>query len=384
MSKLVRTSDGLVRIATSLQDDPRAAVGDVLTALRPGELAGMILFCADDAGLAAAAQETAALVDGPVVVGCTTAGEITPWGPCRGSVTAVGFPKTDFSMLALRFDGLADFDPFAAHRSVAEMIADAAVAAAALGPALERAGLLLIDGLSCREELVTHTMRHLLGDIPMIGGSAGDGMAFRRTHLLHGATVRSDRAVLVLLTARRPLRIFRSLHHAAGDSLAVITQADAAARKVLELNGEPAAREYARLVGVDILSDRIFAEHPMMVRVGGQYHARAVMRAEWDESLVFHSAIERGLVLRLGHSTGALRGLGKGLAQCDEKALDAVIAFNSVQNWLEIEAADQLFDLLEIYRANRFVGFQTYGEQYRDLHLNRSLLGLAIGTRALC
>jgi hypothetical protein len=269
---------------------------------------------------------------------------------------------------------------------VAELVAEVTAKAAHLAPSPDLAGLLLIDGLSCREELLTHTMRHLLEEIPMVGGSAGDGMRFRETHLLHGGTIGGDRAVLVLLASRRPLRVFRSSHHAAGERLAVITRADTAARKALELNGEPAAAEYARLTGVETLCDRTFAAHPMMVRAGGDYHARAVMRAESDGALAFHSAIERGLVLRIGHSTGMLDRLAAALDRCgeNEAGLDAVIVFDSVQNRIEAEAAGLSDDLLAIYRRDRFVGFHTYGEQYRDLHLNRNVLGLAIGKRLLC
>ena len=45
--------------------------------------------------------------------------------------------------------------------------------------------LLLIDGLSMREEQVTRALQHSLETIPLIGGSAGDGLKFSRTHVYH-------------------------------------------------------------------------------------------------------------------------------------------------------------------------------------------------------
>lgn len=40
-----------------------------------------------------------------------------------------------------------------------------------------------------------------------------------------------------------------------------------------------------------------------------------------------------------------------------------------------------LRDISELYRANNLVGFGTYGEQYRTMHLNQTLTGIAFGHR---
>ena len=56
----------------------------------------------------------------------------------------------------------------------------------------------------------------------------------------------------------------------------VVTEADPVARIVTEINAEPAGREYARLVGLDVdkLTPMIFATHPVVVKVGGRYYTR--------------------------------------------------------------------------------------------------------------
>lgn len=384
VSESAAVSEGIVRIVASARGEQHA-VDDVLAALRPAELTGIVAFCSGRDALEAFTATAQRDHPGVAVIGCTTAGEITPWGTQHGGICALGFPASDFTMKSVRFDGLPGFDPFAAHRTVAELVGEAALASAHLGPRLARVGLMLIDGLSCREELLTHTMHHLLEDIPVIGGSAADAIDFRRTFVAQGGAVRGDSAVLAVITSRRPMTPLRCHHHRAGEKLAVITHADPAARVVHELNGEAAAAEYARLIGIapDRLDDRALAAHPMMIRVGGEYYARAPVRVTAAGSLVFQSAIERGLVLRLGHSTGLLESLAAGLADCGEPDPDAVIAFSSVQNWIEAEAGGLIPELDELYRRHRFAGFNTYGEQYRDLHLNRSFLGLAIGKAVL-
>ena len=50
-------------------------------------------------------------------------------------------------------------------------------------PGWARFGLLMIDGLCRREEVVVATVDAALGDLPVVGGSAGDGLLFRRTRL---------------------------------------------------------------------------------------------------------------------------------------------------------------------------------------------------------
>ena len=38
-----------------------------------------------------------------------------------------------------------------------------------------------------------------------------------------------------------------------------------------------------------------------------------------------------------------------------------------------------LFRSSDLYRRYNVVGFETYGEQYRSMHLNQTFTGLAIG-----
>ena len=38
-------------------------------------------------------------------------------------------------------------------------------------------------------------------------------------------------------------------------------------------------------------------------------------------------------------------------------------------------------DISELYRVNNVIGFGTYGEQYRSMHLNQTFIGIAFGQR---
>lgn len=378
-----------VRIAASAASDTDTAAREVIAQLMPDDLAGIIVFCSSRHVLDTVAKAFEQCFADVTTIGCTTAGEITPWGAGEGTIAAIGFPSANFAFHTVCFDDLDDFDPENAHAWIAKLLADAAVAEAGLGGGqIDRACLMLIDGLSCREELITHTCQHVLERIPLIGGSAGDDFAFASTAILHGGTFRSDRAAVALLSSRRRLQVIRSEHHIASeDAFAVVTQANPARRRVEQLNGLPAAQEYARLLGLGQadLDDEAFARNPFMVRVGGRYFSRAVMKVE-DDSLVFHSAIERGLVLRLGTAREATERLREAVAQADFALgeCEAVVAFESAQNRVQACADGQTRALDELHLNNRFVGFHGYGEQIREIHVNRSFSGLMIGAELSC
>ena len=46
---------------------------------------------------------------------------------------------------------------------------------------------------------------------------------------------------------------------------------------------------------------------------------------------------------------------------------------------IEAQRAGLTSGLSALYGRHRFVGFNTYGEQFREFHVNRNLVGLAIG-----
>lgn len=57
--------------------------------------------------------------------------------------------------------------------------------------------------------------------------------------------------------------------------------------------------EYARHIGVAVaqLDHRIFAAHPLAVRINEQYYVRAIQQVHDDLSLSFYCAVENGIVL---------------------------------------------------------------------------------------
>ena len=57
------------------------------------------------------------------------------------------------------------------------------------------------------------------------------------------------------------------------------------------------------------------------------------------------------------------------------------LGFECVFRRLDAEQHQFARDISQLYRENRVVGFHTYGEQYRSMHVNQTLTGVAIGKR---
>ena len=108
-------------------------------------------------------------------------------------------------------------------------------------------------------------------------------------------------AVLTFVRTDCRVKVFSLDHLVPSDVRMVVTEADPSQRIVRQINAEPAALAYARLLGKDPsqLTTFTFAAHPVVVRLGGQHHVRSIQRILPNGDLVFFSAIDEGLVLRL-------------------------------------------------------------------------------------
>lgn len=377
-----RPASTILKAASSAADPARAAA-DVHAVLGGGsELACVVFFCSADHRLPEMAAALGRLFAGTLVVGCSTAGEITPSGYARGSLTAVGLPRSDFAAVAVLIERLSTFDLLAGHPMVAE--ARGRLERAAGFPTSGRSfAFLMIDGLTRREEWVVSALSLALDDVPLFGGSAGDQLRFNRTHVYVDGAFRTDAAVLLLVATRCPFRVFRTEHFVSTDRKMVVTGADPTARVVTEINGEPAAREYARLVGleVDRLTPMIFANHPVVVRIGGVYYVRSIQKVNRDESLTFFCAIDEGIVLTVAEGMDILDHLDATMAELRREVgpPQVIIGCDCILRRLEIERKRLVAPVSSLLAANNMVGFNTYGEQHNAMHVNQTLTGVAIG-----
>jgi hypothetical protein len=347
-------------------------------------LVGLVCFVCASHDTAAFAKEIHALLPGAPILGCTTAGELTLSGWASQSIIAIGFLRSNFTLVAHMLRDLSEFGVEEGRASIIEA-RTALMARIPDGEAHRCFGLLLIDGMCRREETVISALYSALDDIPVVGGSAGDGMSFEKTWMIQDGAVYRDAALLLLFHTDIPFATFKCDYFEPTSLKMVVTEADTESRVVHELNAEPAAQEYAHQVGLieSSLDAADFASHPVLVGVGGQYYARSIQKVNADGSLSFFCAIDEGLVLTVAKTLDAYEST---LAAFDrmEKELGAVslyIGFDCVLRRLAAERNQMAHRLSELYRRRRVVGFNTYGEQYRSMHINQTFTGIALGYR---
>jgi hypothetical protein len=161
----------------------------------------------------------------------------------------------------------------------------------------------------------------------------------------------------------------------------VVTKADPHRRAVLEINGEPAAREYARLLGKDPdqLTTFVFAAHPVVVRLGASHHVRAIQRVTDGGELMFFSAVDEGMVLTLADHKDMSDHLEQGLSRLGKLTPpQTILGCDCMLRKLEAGDVQKTREISQILRRHNVVGFSTYGEQICGLHVNQTFTGVAI------
>lgn len=371
--------DPLIATAHAPATDP-GALAALATALGPGPFALVILFLSPEADPDIVLQTLDVFGDIPVI-GCTTAGEISADGYGEGLIVAVGLPAASFAVDLCVIPDLGRLDPatLGAHliRSREELSRQYADWKGEFA-------FLLVDGLSVREDELATVLAAGLGPVPLFGGSAGDGTRFGATHVLARGQVLGNGAVVALIRTSCGVRVFSLDHLLPTRRRMVVTGADPAQRRVTRINAAPAAREYARLLGKDPaqLTPFTFAAHPVVVRIGGRHHVRAIQRMDDNGDLIFFSAIDEGLVLTLAEPQDIAAHLEQGLAALGNPA--AILACDCVLRRLESQEKQRYGAVSRLLVRHRVVGFSTYGEQMNAMHVNQTMTGVALyrqGTR---
>jgi hypothetical protein len=375
-----------VRHAQVAHDEPEAVSRLIRTLGAPDGggganhrgLALVALFVTPEADFAAVMAEAAALLPGVTVVGATTAGEIGGAGYAEGTIVAVGLPRANFVAAPVV---VRDLDAIDGRSLLGDMIRARSALAAQEPRWPHEFAFLLVDGLSVREDELVAAIGTGLGPVPLFGGSAGDGSRFEETFVALGPEAMRHAAVLCVVRTACEVEVF-SLDHLRPTAMRmIVTEADPSRRIVRQINAEPAAREYARVLGRDPegLSAFTFAAHPVVVRFGGAHHVRAIQRMLPNGDLVFFSAIDEGLVLTLAEPEDLAEHLDRELGRIGRgRSPEAIWACDCILRRQQAEQTQRTRAVSAVLARNRVVGFSTYGEQVNGMHVNQTMTGIAI------
>lgn len=371
-----------IRSAASAQAGTSAAVAEIGLQLGSGPFQHIIVLYSPAHNAKLVAELFRNAYPGAEISGCSTSGEITPKGMMQGGIVAIAFPVEGFRVVA---DVIAEFDGSGVEQA-SDLARKLKLRFGAGQPLRDRVfALMLVDGLSNAEEMLIAAVHWAMDDVQLIGGSAGDDLAFRETSLIHNGRIKQHAALLILVESHFPFQVFKSQNFEPTGAKLVVTSADTEKRVVYELNAEPAAQEYAAAIGLlpHDLGPFSFASYPLVVRVGGDYYCRSIRNMNQDGSLTFFCAIDEGLVFTIASPQDMVQSTLATLQSVERSLgrIDTVLGFDCILRRLDAENRQIRHQLNDIYSRFHVVGFHTYGEQYNAMHLNQTLTGIAFGCR---
>ena len=369
-----------IRVAASRHAHGIDAIGEIAAAIGNRDSIGFLLLFVSphyDPEQILAGLRTH--LPGIGYAGCSTAGEIGPQGMTFASVVAIGFPRRDFRIVcAPLLPGDASIE--AGAELVTQLLGQLRLEDETHAQLF---AMTLLDGLCQREEQILAAIQYSLNDIPLVGGSSGDDLALRNTFVLHDGQVMRKTGLLLLVRSQRPFRIIKSDHFEPTAKRLVVTACDPDRRVVTELNADPAAAAFAEAIGIDpqALDSTSFAAHPLLVRVGGEYYCRSIQKVNADGSLCFYCAIDTGVVLTVARARNMAQSLEQALIELDTElgGIELMIGFDCIHRRLEADSRQLTSAISNLFRRFRVAGFSTYGEQYKTMHLNYTLTGIAFG-----
>lgn len=345
-------------------------------------------FCSTTQNAETVAAALAQKYPGTPIAGCTTAGEHLSGAHHRGSLVVAGLVDSGVTWACEVVRGLADVDGADVEAVVGRLFGSVGFDPDASDPD-DLFALLFIDGLSRQEERLTALLDSALQGVPMAGGSAGDDLAFKRTHVLNATGAHSDALVLVVGKPEHTrVKVLKHQHFTATDRYLVITKADPDRRRVLEIDGYPAVAAYAAALGLrsdEVTGDVTFL-HPVTFRYQGELYVRSIQAVHEDGSLDFYCAIEEGMVLDVGGHEAMAPALSSDLSTLrdDLGRLDFVLGFNCILRALETEGAGESGTIGSAFSSacTAMIGFDTYGEQLHGLHINQTLVAVGFAGAA--
>jgi hypothetical protein len=316
------------------------------------------------------------------VIGCSTAGEFTDQVTATGGVCAVVLPA---GLVTGAVAVLADLSADVAEgiqAAVDELEASIGLPLHDLDPA-RHLGFVLIDGVHQVEETVHEVLGNAAPLLDVVGGSAGDDLAFRETWVVVGDQISRCGTALLMCRTAVPFQVVKTCSFAPTGRTLRITDADVEHRVVRAFDGRPAAQAYAEALGVpvDNLDESIWMTHPLGLMIDGMPWIRSPQAVTPEGHIVFYAQILPGTEVQVMTGTDLVRDTADAVREArlalGGRASGAVM-FNCILRRLEIDARGIAPGFLRAFDDLPLAGFHTYGESWIG-HVNQTLTGVVFG-----
>ena len=354
----------------------RDVANEILANVKCDEIELLLFHTSTLFDLDTVAKEISARFPHVNIVGCTSAGEFNKNGYGTEKLLAVAFLKNEFSIATALVPNLGEVNFDEAH-DIASGLRRALQGRERRYDTEQHFVISVLDGLTRHEEHFLETFATAFGNIPHLGGSAGDDLKLEATYVFYNGEFHRDAAVLLLVGTGKPFTVFSIDHINSPVSKLVVTHADPESRTVYEINGEPAAQYYASLLGMkaEDLTPDVFSMFPLAVMVGGKYFIRSIQKVDLaSNAITFYCAVDIGIILtfvQLGDCIEALESkLDKLRAQLGEP--EFVYACDCFLRRLEIQQGKNDLEIRRLQQRYNVAGFNAYGEHIHSVHLNQT------------
>ncbi|CAN5890392.1 FIST N-terminal domain-containing protein [soil metagenome] len=344
----------------------------------------IFVFASTKQDPAAVARGLGERFPGVLVVGCTTTGEHLSGEHYNGALVLTALCDSGIRWSTAVVRDIAGLDEARAGQVVSELFRGLDVNTEDFEPA-EHFCMLFIDGLRGCEEVFSALIAEALEGVKLVGGSAGDDLAFRETRIIAGGEALTDAAVLVMGHGAGKFEIFKHQHFTTTPRRLVVTKVSRGGRRVCELDGRRALDAYASALGIatEQVTDDVTFMNPVTFSCQGEIYVRSIQRLDPDGTIDFYCGVEEGMVLEIGGHHSITEALQADVTKITARSgpLDFMLGYNCILRALEADKEGLVGELGQLWRAasKTSIGFDTYGEQLDGLHINQTLV--AIGFR---
>ncbi len=359
-----------MRTAYSVDSTVEGVAKDIkrqFDALAPKAVIFFASSCLDPQALS---HEMQAAFPKTAVFGCTTAGEIISGKMLKKSVVAMALDPemmNDVKLVTIKDlnggnaveDAMASFESYY-KEPVMDMSLDGYV------------GIILMDGLGMAEERIIERIGDLT-NVTFIGGSAGDDLQFKKTHVFADGQAYSNAAVIALLKPKNGFDIIKTQSFCNKNKQLVATKVNEDTREVIEFNGKPAAAAYCEATGVAVgEAAKSFMHNPVGLMIGEEPFVRSPQQLK-NGGISFYCKVMKGMELSLLESTDIVEDTRKSVESKIQEigGISGIINFNCILRTLELEDKGETEAYANIFSKIPTIGFSCYGEQYIG-HMNQT------------
>ncbi|WP_164008881.1 FIST signal transduction protein [Pyxidicoccus trucidator] len=371
--------------------EPDAAAEDLLSQLGGTHPRLVTMFASRERDQVALNRAVRArLPQGTRLIGATTAGELDNTGIHEGSVVLSAL-SGDFEVGLGLGSGLSVDAIGAGAAAIKRACEDLGVRQQDLDPR-RYVGLVIDDGFRYKKEELLLGILEKSQTLVLVGGGASDDNRdpAKQSALVHvDGEVAGDAVLVALFKTNAPWAALRSHWYVPTGEKLTITRVDESHTRALEIDGQPAAKRYAEILGVEDVNQlefgtpHGFAVRPTALRVGREYFIRAAWKPQEDGSILFANLLEEGTeleLMKMGDMAGMTRAFFTEELPRRVQNPQAALLFHCGGRMWYASATNTVSQLAETLKAApTAAGMNVHFEIYSGFHINTTLTTLVFG-----